>query len=263
MDPTRRGTVGTVANPLLQPGRTRVGLGTNRLTDTPENRGFLERAVAEGVDFIDTAHIYSSGESERTIGAALAPFPPGLTVATKGAYASGTGPDGLRRQIEESQERLRAETIELFYLHRMDPKYSVEAMMEVIAEFRTMGRIRHVGVSDVTVEQLQLAEAVVPIAAVQNEYNLGSGGDDEVVDYCTEREVLFVPFFPLRGSNRAAAEVAEEIGATPHQVKLAWLLRRSPIVLPIPGTLSIEHLRENLGALDVELSDEQSSRVAP
>ena len=244
--------------------RTRIGLGTNRLTHPPANREVLAQAVAAGVDFIDTAHIYTGGDSERTIGAALAPFPPGLTVATKGAYAGGTGPDGLRRQIEESLERLRTETIELYYLHRVDRRYSVEAMVSVIAEYRRMGRIDHVGVSDVTLEQLQLAEAVVPIAAVQNEYNLGSGGDDEVVDYCAEREILFVPFFPLRGGNaEAIGELAAEVGATSHQVKLAWLLRRSPVMVPIPGTLSIQHLRENLGALEVELSDEQFERVAP
>ncbi|MDX6583950.1 MAG: pyridoxine 4-dehydrogenase [Solirubrobacterales bacterium] len=242
---------------------TRIGLGTNRLTDTPANRDFLEQAVAAGVDFIDTAHLYTSGESEATIGATLAPFKPGLTVATKGGYVSGTGPDGLREQIEESLERLRTETIELYYLHRVDPLYSIEALVSVIAEYRTMGRIKQVGVSEVSIEQIQLAQAVVPIAAVQNEFNLGTHTDGEVVDFCAEREILFVPFFPLRGGDTAAIEeVAAETGATAHQVKLAWLLKRSPAMLPIPGTRSIEHLRENLGALDVELSDEQFQRLA-
>jgi pyridoxine 4-dehydrogenase len=241
----------------------RIGLGTNRLTNTPANRDFLQQAVASGVDFIDTAHLYTSGESEATIGATLAPFEPGLTVGTKGAYAAGTGPDGLRRQIEESLERLRTETIELYYLHRVDPRYSIEAMVSVIAEFRAMGRIRNIGVSEVSIEQIQLAEAVVPIAAVQNEYNLDARKHDEVVDFCAEREILFVPFFPLRGAPRPAVdEVAAELGATEHQVRLAWLLKRSPATLPIPGTLSIDHLRENLGALEVELSDEQFERLA-
>ncbi len=241
----------------------RIGLGTNRLSDTPANRDLLEQAVAAGIDFIDTAHLYASGKSEAVIGATLAPFPPGLTVATKGAYAGGTGPDGLRAQIEESLERLRTETIELYYLHRVDPRYSIEAMMSVIAEYRTLGRIRNVGVSEVSIEQIQLAEAVVPIAAVQNEYNLDVRKHDEVVDFCTERDVLFVPFFPLRGGDRdTIAAVAAELGATPQQVKLAWLLKRSPAMLPIPGTLSIEHVRENLGALEVELSDEQFERLS-
>ncbi len=240
----------------------RIGLGTNRLTDTPANRAFLEQAVAAGVDFIDTAHIYAGGESEAAIGAALAPFPAGLTVATKGAWPTGTGPDGLRRQIEESLERLRTETIGLYYLHRVDPRYSVETMVSVIAEFRTMGRISEVGMSQASIEQIQLAEAVVPIAAVTNELNLDVR-DDEAVDYCAERGIRFVPFFPLRGGDPAmVGAVADELGATPQQVKLAWLLKRSPATVPIPGTLSIEHLRENLGALEVELSDEQFERLA-
>ena len=243
---------------------TRIGLGTNRLTDTPANHDFLRRAVAAGIDFIDTAHLYSSGESEAALGAALAPFDEGLKVATKGAYAGGSSPDDLRRQIEASLKRLRTETIELYYLHRMHPEYSVEAMMSVIAEYRALGHIGHVGVSEVSIEQIQLAEAVVPITAVQNEYNLGTREWDEVVDFCAERELLFVPFFPLRGGDKQAiAQVAEELGATPHQVKLAWLLKRSPAMLPIPGTLDIEHVRENLGALDVHLTDEQFARLSP
>ena len=248
---------------LLEKRPARIGLGTNRLTNTPANHEFLRQAVAAGIEFIDTAHLYSSGESEAAIGAALAPFGERLTVATKGAYAGGSSPDDLRRQIEESLKRLRAETIELYYLHRMHPEYSVEAMMSVIAEYRTRGHIRHVGVSEVTIEQIQLAEAVVPIAAVQNELNLGTREWD-VADFCAEREILFVPFFPLRGGDRpAVAQVADEVGATPHQVKLAWLLKRSPVVLPIPGTLDIDHVRENLGALDVQLTDEQFTRLSP
>ncbi len=250
-------------NPLLEQRRSRIGLGTNRLTDTPANRAFLEQAVAAGIDFIDTAHLYASGESERTIGAALAPLPPGLTVATKGGYNRGTGPDGLRAQIEESFERLRTETIELYYLHRIDPEYSVEAMVSVIAEFHAAGRITHVGVSEVSIEELELAKLVVPIAAVQNEYNLGARHHDEVLDHCERNEIAFVPFFPLRGGDsKAVDEVAAATGATPQQVKLAWLLKRSSAMLPIPGTLSIEHLRENLGALEVELTDEQFERLA-
>jgi pyridoxine 4-dehydrogenase len=253
-----------VANPLLDKLPTRVGLGTNRLTDTPANRDFLHQAVDAGIDFIDSAHLYTSGESEATIGAALAPFDRKLTIATKGGYSSSTDPDGLRRQIEESLERLRTETIELYYLHRMHGTHSVEAIMSVLAEYQRMGQIRHVGISEVTIEQIQLAQAVVPIAAVQNEYNLGTREWDEVVDFCEEREIVFVPFFPLRGGDSAAVgQVASELGVTPHQVKLAWLRKRSPAVLPIPGTLNIEHVRENLGALDVQLTDDQFARLGP
>lgn len=250
-------------NALLEHRRSRIGLGSNRLTDTPANRAFLAGAVEAGIDFIDTAHLYTSGESEATIGAALAPFPPGLTVGSKGAFNRGTGPDGLRAHIEDSFKRLRAETIDLYYLHRMDPEYSVEAMMSVLAEYHSDGRIKHVGVSETSIEEIELAQLVVPITAVQNEFNLGARKHDEVVDFCTEHDLLFVPFFPLRGGdNERLAAVASELGVTTQQVKLAWLLKRSPVMLPIPGTLSLEHVRENLGALDVELSDEQFDRVA-
>lgn len=250
-------------NPILEGRRSRIGLGTNRLTDTPANRSFLTDAVAAGIDLIDTAHLYTSGESEAAIGAALAPFAPGLTVATKGAYNRGTGPDGLRAQIEESLERLRTDRIELYYLHRMDPEYSVEAMVSVLAEYRDAGRIEHVGVSKVSIEELQLASEVVPIAAVQNEFNLGARKHDEVLDYCAEHDLAFAPFFPLRDGDRSTLErIAGELGATDQQVKLAWLLRRSPVLLPIPGTLSIEHARENLAAAELELSDEQFAALA-
>ena len=240
----------------------RVGLGTNRLTDTPENRAFLVGAVEAGVDFIDTAHLYASGESERTIGAALAPFAETITVASKGAYSRGSGPDDLRRQVRESIERLRTDRLELYYVHRMQPEHSVEALVSVLAECREAGTIEQIGVSEVSFEELELARTVAPIAAVQNEYNLGEHRHDEVLDHCTEQGIPFVPFFPLRGGDREAiAAVAAAHGATPNQVKLAWLLKRSPITLPIPGTLSLEHLRENLGALELELSDEEFERL--
>jgi aryl-alcohol dehydrogenase-like predicted oxidoreductase len=144
----------------------------------------------------------------------------------------------------------------------MQPEHSVEAMVAVLAEARRMGTIGHVGVSEVALEELELARTVVPIAAVQNEYSLAARKHDEVVDYCAEHDILFVPFFPLRGGDdQAVADIAAAHGATPHQVKLAWLLKRSPTMLPIPGTLSIEHLRENLGALELELTDEEFARL--
>jgi pyridoxine 4-dehydrogenase len=240
----------------------RIGLGTNRLTDTAENRAFLKQAVAAGVEFIDSAHLYASGESEQAIGSALAPFPPQLTVASKGAYARGTGPDDLRRHIDESRERLRTDRIDLYYVHRIHPQSSVESMVSVLDEARAAGKIERAGVSEVAIEELELARTVMPIAAVQNEYSLEQRKHDEVVDYCADHDLLFVPFFPLRGGDREAiAEVAAAHGATPTQVKLAWLLRRSPVMLPIPGTLSIEHLRENLAALELELSDEEFERL--
>jgi pyridoxine 4-dehydrogenase len=242
---------------------TRIGLGTNRLTDTPENSSFLEEAVsATPLNFVDTAHLYTGGESERTIGGALAPFD-GVVVGTKGGYNEGGGVDGLRAELEESFERLGTETIDLYYQHRVHPDLEVEDAMGLVNEYREAGRIRHIGISEVSVEQIERARAVAPVAVVQNEYSLVQRHWDEVVDHCEAAGIVFVPYFPLRGGDPAAvAEVAASHGATPSQIRLAWLLRRSPSMLPIPGTLSIEHLRENLAALEIELSDEEFDRLS-
>jgi pyridoxine 4-dehydrogenase len=234
-----------------------IGLGTNRLTDTLENRELIATAVELGVRMIDTAHTYTGGESERTVGAALSPFPDDLVVATKGGYRPGTGhPESLRDQLEQSFESLRTETIALYYLHRIDPETPLEDSLAVLKEFQDAGRIERVGISDVTVDEIERAREVVPIAAVQNAYNLSERKYDAVVDYCADQGLLFVPYYPLHGDGPAVGEIANRLGATPHQVMLAWLPRRSPATLPIPGTLSAEHLRENLGALELELSDE-------
>jgi aryl-alcohol dehydrogenase-like predicted oxidoreductase len=233
----------------------RIGLGTNRLTDTEANRSFLKQAVDAGLDFIDTAHVYTDGDSEQTIGAALAPFSDELVVATKAGY-TGTELPELRSQVERSFERLRTDRITLYYLHRVHPQIPIEESVGVLAEFVDAGRIDHVGLSEVSVEQITRAQAVTPIAAVQNEFNLRERKWDPVIDHCEAEGIVFVPFFPLRADSDAVAEVAERHGATANQVKLAWLLARSPNVAPIPGTLSIDHLKENLGALDLELRDE-------
>jgi pyridoxine 4-dehydrogenase len=240
----------------------RIGLGTNRLTDTPENRSFLEAAVGAGVNHIDTAHLYTSGESESTIGAALTPFADDLLVATKGGYRGG-GPDRLREELEESFQRLQTDTIALYYLHRVDPETPLEETLAVFKEYHDAGRIKHVGLSEVSVDEIERGRTVVPIAAVQNEYSLAEREHDEVVDFCAEESLVFVPFFPLRGGNEATLrEIAGRHGASPQQIKLAWLLKRSPAMLPIPGTLSLEHLTENLAALDIELTDEDFERLS-
>jgi pyridoxine 4-dehydrogenase len=241
----------------------RIGLGTNRLTDTPEHRDFLVRAVEAGVDFIDTAHVYNAGASERAIGAALAQFPDDLVVATKGGYERGSGrPERLRAEVEASFERLRTDTIALYYLHRVDPEVALEESLSVLREYRDAGRIRHVGVSQVSVEQIKRARTVVPIAAVQNSYSLSDRSSEDVVDFCASEDIPFVPFFPLRRASRALLdEIASRYDATLQQIILAWLLKRSPIIVPIPGTLSLEHLKANLAALDLELSDEDYARL--
>lgn len=234
---------------------TRVGLGTNRLRDTERNRAFLREALEAGLGLIDTAHVYTQGESEATIGSILSPFPETLVVATKGGYRDSSLTD-LRSQIEQSLKRLRTERIHLYYLHRVHSEVPVEESVGVIREFVDAGRIEHVGLSEVSVEVIERARSVVPIAAVQNEFNIAERKWDEVIDHCEEEGIVFVPFYPLHGDSGAVAEVAGRHRATANQVKLAWLLARSPNVAPIPGTLSPEHLRENLAALDLELTGE-------
>ena len=243
----------------------RIGLGTNRLTNTPQNVELTRAAVAAGVQMIDTAHLYTGGHSEETIGAALSPVPEGVIVATKGGFGgAGRGrPEVLRAEIEQSLRSLRTDAIELYYLHRVDPETPLEASLATIAEYRERGAIRHVGVSEVGVEEIERARKVVPITAVQNHYNLAERKYEDVVDYCAREGIVFVPFFPLRaGGGSKVDEVARRHRATARQVMLAWLLRRSPVMLPIPGTLSLAHLMENMAALELELTDEEFSRLA-
>jgi pyridoxine 4-dehydrogenase len=216
----------------------RIGLGTNRLTTASEHVTFVRDAVAAGVRHIDTAHLYTGGDSERAIGEASVAGDEVL-VATKGGYRPGEGrPEVLAAQIEQSLRSLRTEAIGLYYLHRVDPQTPLEESLGAIKAYADRGAIRHVGVSDVSVEQIERARAVVPIAAVQNEYSLGQRRHEDVIDYCEREGIAFVPYYPLEGASDGPGEA------------LKWLLRRSPVVLPIPGTLSIEHLRENLAVLD-------------
>jgi pyridoxine 4-dehydrogenase len=234
----------------------RIGLGTNRLTKTPANIEFVRAAIAAGVSHIDTAYLYTSGESEQTIGSALELPRADWVVATKGGYRAGEGSrDVLRGQIEESLRRLQTDVIDLYYLHRVHPHTPLEESMALIAEHRDASRIRHVGISEAGITQIERARGVVPIAAVQNRYNLADRDHDEVVDYCAEQGIVFVPYYPLRGQEApAVAQIAKRHGATSSQIALAWLLHRSPTMLPIPGTLSLDHLRENLRSLEIELA---------
>ena len=235
----------------------RIGLGTNRLTNTPEHVEFVERAIESGIGLIDTAHTYTGGQSEATIGDALGGAPASIPIATKGGYAPGHGsPEVLREQIDESLRRLRTRSIDLFYLHRVDPHTPLEDSLATIREFVEDGRIRCVGLSQVSIEVIERGRQVVPITAVQNHYNLRERGYDEVVDHCAREGIVFVPFFPLRGVEGPELDrVARRHDATPNQVALAWLLRRSPAMLPIPGSLSLAHVRQNVAALDIELTE--------
>jgi pyridoxine 4-dehydrogenase len=213
----------------------RIGLGTNRLTT--EKVDFVREAVAAGVRHIDTAHLYTGGDSERAIGEAG--VPDDVLVATKGGYRPGEGrPEVLAEQIEQSLRSLRTDAIGLYYLHRVDPETPLEESLGAIKAYVDRGAIRHVGVSDVSVEQIERARAIVPIVSVQNEYSLAERRHEDVIDYCEREGIAFVPYYPLEGASDGPGEA------------LKRLLRRSPVVLPIPGTLSIEHLRENLAVLD-------------
>ena len=162
----------------------------------------------------------------------------------------------LRAQIEQRLRGLQIDSIALYYLHRVDPETPLEESLGAINQYRDSGKIRQVGVSNVSIDEIERARGVVPIAAVQNHYNLSERKHEAVIDYCERENIVFVPYFPLRGvGGRALAEIADRHGAKRAQIALAWLLRRSPTTVPIPGTLSVEHLKENLGALQVELTD--------
>ena len=233
----------------------RIGLGTNRLQDTAEHAAFVRAAIAAGIRHIDTAHLYSGGRSEAAIGAALASGrPDGVVVATKGGYHDGR-PETIAGEIEESLRRLRVERIDLYYLHRVHDDVEIEDSLEVIVRERERGRIAQIGVSNVDLAQLARARKVTEIAAVQNHYNLAHRQHDDVLELCATDGIAFVSYFPLRDETPALREVAARHGATPAQVALAWLLHRSPTTLPIPGTLSIAHVRDNLAALELKLDE--------
>ena len=243
----------------------RIGLGTNRLRDSDGHGALIRAAVDAGIQMIDTAHLYTSGESEKTIGRAFSPVPDGVLVATKGGYGSaGRGrPEVLRHEIEHSLKSLRVDRIALYYLHRVDPETPIEESLGAIKEYVDRGAIDLIGISKVDIPLIERARKVVPIAAVQNEYNIDERASDDVVDYCTREGIVFVPYYPLGAdSTRAVRDAAKRHGATPQQIMLTWLLKRSPAMLPIPGTLSLEHLRDNLDALSIELSDAEYDEIA-
>ena len=241
----------------------------------PDNaRRVLRAAVEQGVDFIDTADSYGPVVSERLIAEALHPYPEGLVIATKaGLTRQGPGiwtpvgrPAYLKQQVELSLRTLRLERIDLIQLHRIDAEVPLADQLGAFKELQDEGKVRHIGVSEVSVAELEQARQIVNVVSVQNLYNLTNRQSQDVLDHATEHGIGFIPWFPIATGDLAApdspvADIARELDATPSQVALAWLLHTSPVVLPIPGTKSLEHLAENLGAAQLRLSDEDMARL--
>ena len=255
----------------------RMGFGAMRLTgpgvigepEDPESaRAVLRRAVELGVNFVDTAASYGPEVNERQVAEALHPYPDDLVIATKGGlrherageWIRDGRPENLRASCEASLRRLRLERIDLYQLHSVDPSVPFEDQVGTLAELREEGKIRHIGLSNVDARQLAQARGIAPVVSVQNRYNLVDRHSESVLEACEQEGIAFLPWFPLafgdltRGGGRLAG-VAESRGATQAQVALAWLLRRSAVMLPIPGTSSLEHLEENVAAASLELTD--------
>ena len=261
---------------------SRLGFGAMRLTGEgiwgpPKDRqgalAVLRRAVELGVNFIDTADSYGPNVSEELIADALFPYPADLVIATKGGWnrpgpnqwTHDATPAHLRKAVEGSLQRLRLDRIDVYQLHTPDPVVAFEDSMGTLARLKEEGKIRLVALSNVTQEHIERALKIVPIVSVQNRYSFADREWDYVADYCERNRIAFIPWFPL-GAGRVAGDKLNEISgkrnATPHQVALAWLLKRSPIMLPIPGTSSVEHLEENVAAASLRLTAEEYDALA-
>jgi pyridoxine 4-dehydrogenase len=257
----------------------RLGFGAMRLTgegvwgppaDPDECIRVLRRAVELGVNFIDTADSYGPYVSERLIRKALHPYADGVVIATKAGLVR-TGPDEwpmlgfpayLRQECEMSLRRLRVDTIDLFQLHRIDDKFPAEDQLGELVKLQQEGKIRHIGLSEVSVEELEAAQKVATIVSVQNMYNLTMRGSEALLDVCEAQNIGFIPWFPLAAGPLAAPDgplqrIAADHDATASQLALAWLLKRSPVMLPIPGTSKVAHLEENVAAAGIEISDDE------
>src|SRR5258708_5558778 len=260
----------------------RLGFGAMRLTgegiwgppkDRKQALAVLRRAVELGVNFIDTADSYGPYVNEELIAEALFPYPDDLVIATKGGWnrpgpnqwTHDASPSHLRKAVEGSLRRLRLDQIAVYQLHIPDPNVSLDASVQTLAGLRDEGKIRLVGLSNVTQEHIERARGIVPIVSVQNRYSFADREWDYVVDYCERNRIAFIPWYPL-GAGTVAGEVLNRIAqvqhASPMQLALAWLLRRSPIMLPIPGTSSIDHVEENVAAATVRLTDKQYEELS-
>ena len=261
----------------------RLGFGAMRITgegiwgepkNPEEARNVLRRTVDLGVNFIDTADSYGPEVSERLIGETLYPYAKDLVIATKGGVTrSGPNvwpplgrPEYLEQCVEMSLRRLRLERIDLYQLHRIDPKVPVEETLGKLKDLQKAGKIRHIGLSEVSPEEIERANKVVKVVSVQNMYNLGDRAHENVLNYCEKNGLAFIPWFPVAAGKLAAPggpldETAKRVGATVAQLSLAWLLHRSPVILPIPGTSSVQHLEENVAAASVKLSNQDWEQI--
>lgn len=257
----------------------RLGFGAMRLTgegiwgeprDRDEAIRVLRRAIELGVTFIDTADSYGPHVSEQLIAEALYPYPPDLVIATKGGFdrpgpnqwTENGRPEHLRGACEGSLRRLRVDRIDLYQLHRIDPKVPADEQLATLEALQTEGKVRHVGLSEVTVAQIEHARTIVPIATVQNRYSLTDREHEDVLDYCAREGIGFMPWYPLAAGELTAAggpltRIAASLGLTTAQLALAWLLWRSPVMLPIPGTSRVRHLEENMAAASASLDERQ------
>lgn len=255
----------------------RLGFGAMRVLGDdvwgePKDRAgalrVFRRAVELGVNFFDTAESYGPQTDEKLIAEALHPYPKGFVIATKGGlvrpkpsrWDSDARPEKLRRDLEGSLRRLKLERIDLYQLHAPDPKVPFAESVGALAQFRKEGKIRHVGLSNVSVRQLEQAQKIVPVVSVQNRYNLGDRASEDVLEACEAQGLAFLPWYPLGAAaalrSAKVRKVAERLRVTPAQVAIAWLLAKSPAMLPIPGTASVAHIEENMGALRVRLGAE-------
>ena len=258
----------------------RLGFGAMRITGSgiwgePENleqaKAVLRRTVELGVNFIDTADSYGPDVSERLIAEALHPYPDDLVIATKGGlerpgpgqWRANGRPEHLVEACEGSLRRLRLEQIPLYQFHRPDPRVPLEDSLGTLVMLKEQGKIRHIGLSNVNEEQLRRAQRVTPIVSIQNRYNVDDRQSESLVDLCEQEQLVFLPWAPIQDmeGREAVTRVAQRHGATPHQVVLAWLLARSPSILPIPGTGSVPHLEDNVAAASVELSREEVNEL--
>ena len=262
---------------------TRLGFGSMRITgkgiwgepaDRPEALRVLRRAVELGINFIDTADSYGPAVSEELIAEALHPYPAGLVIATKGGFmrpgpdkwVENGKPEHLRSALDGSLRRLRLERIDLYQLHRIDPKVPAEDQLGALKDLQAQGKIKHIGLSEVSVRQIEHARKVVPIVSVQNRYSVSDRGSEDVLEYCEKEKLGFIPWFPLAagrvsGTESPISRVAARLKATPSQVALAWLLSRSPVMLPIPGTSKVAHLEENVAAAGLKIDENKMQEL--